>query len=144
MLKLLFFWKSKNLKTNALSWNETHKALQMKLTTHIGNSTRRQNWINTNELSRCVPENSRKFNEKVNFEEEKMAQWFRDVLPSQGLGLNPNNHMAAHNYLIGSPRGTNVFYLPPDINMVHGHTCTKNTNTHKIKKQTPIKVNLEL
>lgn len=114
----------------------------------INNTYRQQyskkaDWINSNELSRCVPENSRKFNEKVNFEEGEMAQWFRDVLPSQGLGLSPNTHMAAHSHLNGSPRGTNVYYLPPDINMVHGHTCTKNTNTHKIK-QTPIKVNLQL
>jgi hypothetical protein len=50
--------------------DETHRELQMKSTTNTGSNTqRRQEWVNSNQLPFCVPENSRKGTMKGNLEE---------------------------------------------------------------------------
>lgn len=57
----------------------------MKSTTDIGSSTwRRQEWFNSYLLPFRVPENSRKSNEKGNFEEGELAQWLRAPVAPPG------------------------------------------------------------
>jgi hypothetical protein len=72
----------------------------------------------------------------------EVAQWLRALTDLAGEpGLIPSSHMAAHNHLNSTFRGSDALYWAAGTSVVPTYTCRPDTLTQTIKMNTSLKNN---